>query len=176
MKVLIVNNDLVKSANLNQLKDSAQKQLAAVEPLGLRPDFHRDGKDFIYTFNMALNGAPQQLLMRDIDVKHCSTSVMISRIIAKISEAGADRLYLHFATFGHANHFKDYITVQVADRLVSNGVFSKSHIVFFTNGPQDTARFRKETEYDIFLQSCAEDVLEHIFREMGISPILNGGR
>lgn len=172
MNVLIVNNDLTKSANLNELKDTAYQWLSTARAVdSLHTGFRTDGEDFIYTYEFNVGEHAHQLVIRDVGVKHLTQNKMISRIKEKILEQGPELVYLHFASYGHANHFKDYITVQVADQLNN-----ATRIVFFTSGPVDDSRFNSETGYSIFIQACAEDVLKHIFVDMGINvPLNNGG-
>lgn len=171
MNTLIVNNDLIKSANLNELKELAYQCLSSLEGAdNYHSDCNEDGVDFIYKFELKIGECSHRLVIRDIDVKHLKRSEIVSRIKEKIQEEHPESVYLHLASFGHANHFKDYITVQVANQLENI-----SNIVFFTYGPVDIDRFTAETGYPIFMQDCAGDVLRCVFNDMGIDVPLNDG-
>lgn len=175
MNTLIVNNDLTKSANLNELKDTAYQWLSSPGAASnFEEAFHQDEKDFIYNYIFNIGECAHQLVIRDIGTKHLTRSETISHIKEKILEQSPELVYLHFASYGHANHFKDYITVQVADQLKS--AKSTIQVVFFTSGPVDNIRFKSETGYSIFIQTCAADVLKHVFEDMGIRVPLNNRR
>lgn len=175
MNALIVNNDLTKSANLNELKDTAHQWLSPPGAAnGFKGTLQQDEEDFIYNYEFKIGECAHRLVIRDIGTKHLTRSETISHIKEKILAQDPGLVYLHFASYGHANHFKDYITVQVADQLKS--AKSTIQVVFFTSGPVDNSRFNAETGYSIFTQTCAGDVLNHVFEDMGIKVPLNNRR
>lgn len=173
MKALVINNDLLKSANLNDLKDTADRWLSqAKAPLKIQSAFEREGNDFIFTFHIEADGEAHQLVIRDIGIKGLREKETVQHLFQTIAEIKADLIYLHMTSFGPANHFKDYITVQAVDQLAEGSLITANHVTFFTSGPADVARFQEATGYRLIQQNCAEDVLQPLFEDMGIYNFL----
>lgn len=173
MKALVINNDLLKSANLNDLKDTADQWLnKAKASLKNKSAFERKNNDFIFTFHIETGDTTHQLVIRDIGIKGLREKETVQYLFQTIAGIKADLIYLHMTSFGPANRFKDYITVQAVNQLAEEKLIAANHVTFFTSGPADVARFQEETGYRLIQQNCAKDVLRSLFEDMEISQFL----
>lgn len=173
MKALVINNDLLKSANLNDLKDTTEQWLShAKPPIKSTAAFERKDNDFIFTFQIETDVQTHQLVIRDIGIKGYRENEMVQHLFQTLSEIEADLIYLHMTSFGPANRFKDYITVRAVNRLAEEKLITADHVTFFTSGPADVARFQEETCYRLIQQNCVDDVLRSLFEDMGLSEFL----
>lgn len=171
MKALIMSNDFIKNGNINALANTAYDRLRPhlENPDAIFQQENEDNKDrsWVYTFQFVIDGNDHTLIIRNVSAKHRSESEIIQRLTEVLCDANPDIIFIHMASYGHANHFSDYITVKAAKELT----IGNDNIVFFTSGPMDTARFYNETGYTIFTQSGPMDIFKRLFDKMGIHDI-----
>lgn len=166
-----MSNDFIKNGNINALANTAYDRLRSYleNPDAIFQQEKEDNKDknWVYTFQFSKDGNQHTLIIRNISAKHRTESEIIQRLTEVLRNAAPDMIFIHLASYGHANHFSDYITVKAVRELTIHN----DHIVFFTSGPMETERFHDETGYEIFTQSGPADIFQRLFDKMGIDGI-----
>lgn len=91
---------------------------------------------------------------------------MIVKLIEETKKSEVlDRVYIHLtAPFDRPPHFRDYINVKAANKLVEEGAIGADNIIFFSSYDQIDG-FNEETGYKIQCIEDAEKLMEVVMRD-----------